>query len=1142
MTGVILLGVFADIHNGESRFDFRCDAKGGENDQDFIRGKCFEQYEKRYNNINIPVYGFVIINFSLIGVVCAIYSHTVKSRASELEESNADVELGHQDQIPRRGLFFAYHCHLATRLALAILLTVLQTQLFYPTNFPSDFNCNLQASREGRHVVNASANIQNMTQTFECHNQRATKKTFWNNAVSVINGGFALVTLIEFFYLLWRARRNDFTEDSHFFKVYLQSKPGGSELDRAIGLQKNFFDEVKKRIREGTRQLPQLRSPFPSYPGEERTSELQLDDIYTNLMVKTGRVTLADLEVNRRKQSKVHPDKLENLSPKKPEDIIDAKNKNVLIIGRPGIGKTLLCEKLMRDWANGKAFSHQETKKDGTYFCGFFLFRFRRFNSAENRRPADINLRELLTLSEYFEKEALDDEVYNLILRNTTKILLMFDGLDEFEDKSNIAKESQYEDSKTEKMPLSALYGKLASGKLLHGATILTTTRPTAVSKVRYLSFDKTVEIVGFSSKQVEEYVENFSKAVDSSAGETIMRHISNNMNLFTLCYIPVNCFIVCLCLLQVLKFRAASSLRSISLPTTLTEIYKKTVKIFFFKHNSKYRYELSEEEFESDDLPDDVQVSFKKLGEIAFKGIKEGRLIFGSSEVKGLEESELFYQLPRHHSDAFKTEKQFCFIHLTMQEFFAAKHIVDTMDGEELTRFISNHISDGTWEVVFQFLAGLLRDREDRPVGIFTNLLPSSTERRTSASQNECDKWQITPLQDDSDDQHTLSWWPTGEADITLAQTICKCIYEYHDLNPEVIGINFNAVDFSNRILTPVDCTALVYLLQNLKEFSCLKLTNNRAGPLCCVEIAKLFGKNNFSKLAINGNGVANEGVKHLCDAFRELECNLTELALINNNITDSGVEELSEIISNGNCQLRELNLSGNNISHRGARHLYIALSQKKCKLSLLDLSDNTITDVGIEYLSLALVCNNCSLRSLNLAENNITDSGVKNLSEAIAYGGCKLNALNLSQIQITDEGVKHISKALAASNCRIRRLTLSRNYLTDEGLKHLSEALSDGNCRLRYLNLRSSRIRDKGVKFLSDAVTCNCKLRELNLSRNLRMTDQALKFLSEALSCSSCNLSVLTLSRTSWMTDDHLTPLYEAGSHSNCKVEVIT
>ncbi|KAJ7375057.1 positive regulation of MHC class I biosynthetic process [Desmophyllum pertusum] len=286
---------------------------------------------------------------------------------------------------------------------------------------------------------------------------------------------------------------------------------------------------------------------------------------------------------DRQQQLKEYPKAGENLPPKRPEDIVDDENKNVLIVGRAGIGKTLFCTKFLRDWASESLFNDT--------FDVAFLLKFRRFNSVFQK---DLNLRELLTRSEYLaQTERLDDEVWNYILKNPDKVLLIFDGIDEFVDHSSIAKEDAnagFKNSEEEKMPL-------------------------------LLSTKRTFEILGFTSEQVEEYVQKFT-ANDKIAREKIWQHISSNINIYSLCYIPVNCFIICSCLLQVLMFYSGSDLTGVGLPTKITQIYKKATKLFFYKHNKKFRdIPHSREEIESDDLPPEMEEEFKRLGEIAFMG-----------------------------------------------------------------------------------------------------------------------------------------------------------------------------------------------------------------------------------------------------------------------------------------------------------------------------------------------------------------------------------------------------------------------------------------------------------------------------------------------------------------------------------------
>ena len=643
-SGIILSGIFLDIEINESRFDFRCAAESER--IDLVRGQCFEQYEKQYNKSGVPVFGFVILNFSLVVLVGGIYSRVVKSRVNKLLAGNR----GRPPERKRR-LIVAYLCQLVTRSAMGIVFIVLQSQVLYPANFPSDFLCQIAG---GSHAANASStgSIQNTT---ICHNQRATKKTSWMHAVTVVNGAFVLLILIEIICILSRARKGKkFLEDSQFLADHLppreeqdsqesedhelQQESEDQELQQVQPLADHlpprveqdyqesedhelqvpslsaFIESLKKSITVNTERPTDLEAPFQKKHGEKtRNEDLAIDSIYTNLILITNTAEY-DFSGDREEQLKVYPRPKGNFLSITREDIVDVENKKVLIVGRPGIGKTLFITKFLRDWAFNRRLLNTEL-----HFDFAFLLKFRRFNSAEK-----LSLRELLARSEFSPPEGLNDKILSYILENPEKMLILFDGLDEFSDISSFAANQPVFSSSEQPMPLSALFYNIVEGHLLDGATVLTTTRPTAVSDVTRFAFRRTFEILGFASEQVEEYVDNFTKnAAKNDTGKKIRQHISTNMNIFTLCYIPVNLFIVCSCLLEVLNFENLST--GVGLPTKLTQIYQMATKLFFFRHNKQYRDKrLRREDIESKDWPPE----FKPLARIAFNGIRERKLV----------------------------------------------------------------------------------------------------------------------------------------------------------------------------------------------------------------------------------------------------------------------------------------------------------------------------------------------------------------------------------------------------------------------------------------------------------------------------------------------------------------------------------
>jgi len=343
--GVMLLGIFAQMENSDS---FRCEAKLEK--MDLVRGKCSDQYNKQYNKSGIPVYGFVIANFFLIGIVCVIYSQVVKSRVDEVRANRQRPEAEGQNRPKRRKLFVAYFCQLATRFAIGIIFIVLQIRVLYPDSFPSNFLCQIVG---GSQAANASStsNIQNSTM-YECHNQQATKKTSWMKAVTVGNGVLALIILIEIFILGLRVKKEKtFLEDLEFVKYYLLSQ---EQLGRTV---KEFIKRQREKIIESTENDPGLKALFQGKHGEgKRNKDLKLDHVYTNLSLITDRARYK-ITGNRQEQLKMFPMPQEIFQQITREEIVDAENKKILIVGRPGIGKTLFLTKWIRDWASGSAFN-----------------------------------------------------------------------------------------------------------------------------------------------------------------------------------------------------------------------------------------------------------------------------------------------------------------------------------------------------------------------------------------------------------------------------------------------------------------------------------------------------------------------------------------------------------------------------------------------------------------------------------------------------------------------------------------------------------------------------------------------------------------------------------------------------------------
>ena len=267
----------------------------------------------------------------------------------------------------------------------------------------------------------------------------------------------------------------------------------------------------------------------------------------------------------------------------------------VLVEGAPGVGKTTFAWELCRRWAQGELLQH---------YSLVVLLRMRDNTAREARELVDLFPYPKKSMSESLVDEALEI--------NGEGILFLLEGFDELP-----------EDKRTGH---SSVYLKLIEGNLLPSSTVLITSQPWAVSDVHWSysnRIDQWIEILGFTRKQIDEYLISYSHD-DLKLLNDMRRYVSLNPPIHAAMYVPLNTVIVC----EIYKDRRNSD--SV-IPSTMTELYTVFSLTLLIRYlDAQGQRPTNVNKF--NDLPSIIIDKFLALCKLANKGISNNQqLIFSS-------------------------------------------------------------------------------------------------------------------------------------------------------------------------------------------------------------------------------------------------------------------------------------------------------------------------------------------------------------------------------------------------------------------------------------------------------------------------------------------------------------------------------
>ena len=233
-------------------------------------------------------------------------------------------------------------------------------------------------------------------------------------------------------------------------------------------------------------------------------SNAKTDEVFTNLLIQHGRKALiGNGRTNTRREDLEYYGKVSGTPVKYCYEIFpgmsdDEENPNsILVFGKAGIGKSLFCQKIVRDWAKNELFKERENTKVLRLNC-VYLLSFRQLNLFENNY---VTLREILTFSSLLDDDSnIDDFTFDYIVKHPKEVMIIMDGYDEYPKQDYLAGNlEEHPKDARHKMPVAALCSKLIKGKILKGTYVLITSRPDESDKLGGIRFKRYVEIAGFS-------------------------------------------------------------------------------------------------------------------------------------------------------------------------------------------------------------------------------------------------------------------------------------------------------------------------------------------------------------------------------------------------------------------------------------------------------------------------------------------------------------------------------------------------------------------------------------------------------------------------------------------------------------------
>ena len=783
-------------------------------------------------------------------------------------------------------------------------------------------------------------------------------------------------------------------------------------------------------------------------------------------------------------------------------DPVSGRVPNIILIeGHAGIGKTTLVKEICTQWAEGKLLTSDK-------LVLLLLLRDHNVQKITNEHK----------LIEHFTSYSTT-ELYNELVKNHgVGVTLIIDGFDE------LTTELRYE----------SFFRELIEKTSLPKAKIVVTSRPSA-SACLHDVVDKRIEILGFEQSSKNQYV---TEALQDSPSklEKLQRHFQQHPNIDAICYIPlIMSIIVFLCMCQ-----------PDELPPTATKMYASFI-LHTICHYLKRVGKIPEDKIinKLEQFPPVVYIALQGLEKTAFDGLVEDKIVFTVEELPVLCKDDptcygLLQSTECYSAEEIGTPTQsFNFLHLGVQEYFAAKYVTTLPEDQVYTLLKESFVvteskpsvnPDGKsvrlsnmWILYCGITSGHCKTlrhylttygKSDPPNEIPTLMIPLTTSMMsqrfhplqsssinpsyhpvTPPTQPVYSRYPLTP----SRSQHITSYpqphhLPTVYHPYQQQQQLVQ--YPYHQPSMP------SALSGYTRSHNPISYPMTMYwpTITHLHSSHDQMFTPPAAAEEHYNSHVLPSGHttNDWSSYQRISNTetileeILKDSVKvlYLFQCFQEAQDNV--LCEVLSKSFDDGIIDISDhsllphqigslgfFLSRSHRKWKELNLFQCFIGDHGMSILHQYLcgdKSNKQEITKIDLAVNNLT--GASSHLIGDIISHLQPHTLELHNNNLAN--VRDISTAVITTST-VKVINMNLNDLTAQEAIAISDVMFC----LEDLDISDNDLGDHGAELLSEGITNTKT-LRGLYISTNNIGPSGTTAIANALSNNTSLEDLHMYGN--------------------------------------------------------